>query len=271
MVDINSILIWQSFNSYNFEEKTHSYYYQGKRVNLSVTQYIERFFEPFDRDSISKRYAEKHGLSQQEVLEEWDKKGKIASISGTMIHSYLENAKRGKTFEPDYREAIKENLFDEVKERYEILLPQAIAFHQETLGRLFPIHLEYTVGIRDIIAGNIDMLCWNHKAQEFQIWDYKNLKEYTTRNFYGKHAKESFDYLEDSTQTHYSIQLNTYKAILQRVLGIKIGKCYIVHFNYAQPEEGFKIYECLNLEKECNIELDKLEAEYGYTANAQGL
>ena len=269
MVDINSILIWQSFNSYNFEEKTHSYYYQGKRVNLSVTQYIERFFEPFDRDSISKKYAEKHGLSQQEVIEEWDKKGKVASISGTMIHSYLENAKRGKTFEPDYREAIKENLFDEVKERYEILLPQAAAFHQETLGRLFPIHLEYTVGIRDIIAGNIDMLCWNHKAQEFQIWDYKNLKEYTTRNLYGKHAKESFDYLEDTTQTHYSIQLNTYKAILQRVLGIKIGKCYIVHFDYVKPEEGFKIYECLNLEKECNIELDKLEAEYGYTADAQ--
>ena len=263
MIDINSILIWQSFNSYHFEEATHSYYYKGKRVNLSVTQYIERFFEPFDRETISKNYAQKHDMSQEEVLAEWDKKGKIASISGTMIHSYMENAKRGKTFEPDYREAIKEGLFEEVKERYEILLPQAKAFHEETLGRLFPIHLEYTVGIRDIIAGNIDMLCWNERAQEFQIWDYKNLKEYTTRNFYGKRAKESFSYLEDTTQTHYSIQLNMYKAILERVLGIKIGKCYIVHFNYVAPEDGFKIYECLDLHNECNFELDKLEAEYG--------
>lgn len=271
MIDINSILIWQTFNCYNFEEITHSYYYKGKKVNLSVTQYIERFFEPFDKYGISEKYAKKHGLSQEEVLKDWERKGKIASISGTMIHSYLENAKRGKTFEPDYSDAIKEGLYDEVKERYEILIPQAKAFHQDTLGKLFPIHLEYTVGIRDIIAGNIDMLCWNEKAQEFQIWDYKNLKEYTTRNIYGKHAKESFKYLEDTTQTHYSIQLNMYKAILQRILGIPIGKCYIVHFNYTQPENGFNIYECLDLQNECNIELDKLEVEYANKSDDTGL
>lgn len=263
MIDINSILIWQSFNHYSFEESSHSYYYDGKRVSLSVTQYIERFFEPFERDKISKNYADKHSLTQEEVLADWDRKGKIASISGTMIHKYLEDAKRGKTFEPDYREAEKAGLFKEVKERYEILLPQAKAFHQETLGRLFPVHLEYTVGIEDIIAGNVDMLCWNHKAQEFQIWDYKNLKEYTTRNFYGKTARESFYFLEDTTQTHYSIQLNMYKAIIERQLGIKIGKCYIVHFDYIKPEEGFKIYEALELSRECNVELDKLEEEHG--------
>lgn len=262
MIDINSILLWESFNCYNFVEKDHSYYYNGKRVSLSVTQYITRFFEEFNREEISAKYAQKHGMSQQDVLAEWDKKGKVSSIAGTIIHSWLENAKRGKTLELDYREAEKEGILEEVKQRVEILLPQAKAFHEETLGRLFPIKLEYTVGIRDIIAGNIDMLCWNHKAQEFQIWDYKNLKEFTTRNFYGKRCLGSFNYLEDTSQSHYSIQLNVYKAILQRVLGIKIGKCYLVHFNYQVPNSEFKVYECLDLQDECNIELDKLEAEY---------
>ena len=260
-MDINSLLIWHTFNYYNFEESTHSYYYYNSRVKYSVTQFIHKFFEEFDSESISKKYAEKHGLNQQDVLDEWEKAGKISSIAGTIIHSYLENAKRGKTFDIDYSEAIRNNLLTEVKERVSILLPQAKAFHQDTLNKLFPMQLEYTVGIEDIIAGNIDMLCWNEKAQEFQIWDYKNLKEFTTYNKYNKKCKYSFDHLDDCHLTKYSIQLNMYKAILQRVLGIKIGKCYLVHFNYLQGGDEFQVHECLDLQFECEKELDILIRE----------
>ena len=261
MIDINSLLIWQKFNCYNFEESTHTYFYNGKKVKYSVTQFIHKFFEEFDSENISKKYADKHGLTQEEVLKEWEKSGKISSIAGTIIHTYLENAKRGKTFEIDYSQALKEGLYEEVKARVEILLPQAKAFHNDTLNRLFPIQLEYTVGIEDLIAGNIDMLCWNEKAQEFQIWDYKNLKEFKTTNYFGKTCKHSFSWLADCHLVKYSIQLNMYKAILQRVLGIPIGKCYLVHFNYKNPGEGFQIHECLDLQRQCNYELDKLIEE----------
>ena len=256
-MDVNSLLIWHKFNCYNFEESTHSYYYNGKRGKYSVTQFIERFHEKFDSEKISARYADKHGLHQQDVLDEWDKAGKISACAGTIIHSYLENAKRGKTFELDYSKAIEYGIYDEVKERVDILLPQAQQFHEDTLNRLFPIQLEYTVGIEDIIAGNIDMLCWNQKAQEFQIWDYKNLKKFTTTNFYGNKCKDVFEGITDSHLVKYSIQLNTYKVILQRELGIPIGKCYLVHFNYEQPDE-FQIHECLDFEYKCNVAINNL-------------
>lgn len=260
-MDVNSILIWQKFNCYNFVESTHSYYYNGKRVRYSVTQYIDRFFEPFDSQGISARYAKKHHVKQEGVLADWERKGKISSIAGTIIHSYMENAKRGKTFDIDYSAAINEGVHEEVKERVEKLLPQAKAFHADTLNKLYPVHLEYTVGIKDIIAGNIDMLCWNSYAQEFQIWDYKNLKEFSTSNYFGKWAKESFSHLQDCSMTHYSIQLNMYKAIIQRELGISIGNCYLVHFDYVKPDAEFKVYNCLDLQRECNVELDKLIVE----------
>lgn len=260
-MDINSILIWQKFNNYEFIEDTHTYYYNGSKVRYSVTQYINRFFEPFDSEDISKKYALKHNLKQEDVLLEWEKKGKVASLAGTAIHSHLENLKRGKNFNIDYSNAEREGLLAEVKDRVEILLPQANAFHRDTLGKLFPIHLEYTVGVKDIIAGNIDMLCWNDYAKEFQIWDYKNLKEYSTNNYYGKKAKSSFCKLPDCNEVHYSIQLNTYKAIIEKELGIKIGNCFIVHFDYVQPDNGFKVHRCLDLSKECMIELNKLIEE----------
>ncbi len=91
-----------------------------------------------------------------------------------------------------------------------------------------------------------------------QIWDYKNLKKFTTTNHFGKKCKGEFKELYDSHLVKYSIQLNMYKAILQRVLGIPIGKCYLVHFNYEQLNSEFQIHECLDLVWQCNIALDNL-------------
>ena len=262
MFDINSILIWEKFNCYNFVESSHQYFYNEKPVKYSVTQFISRFFKPFDSIGISKRYAEKHGLDQQSVLMEWKKNSNISSTSGTIIHSFLENAKRGKTFDIDYSQADKLGIRKEVEERVNILLPQAIDFHRDTLNRLFPIKLEYTVGVEDVIAGNIDMLCWNEKAKEIQIWDYKNLKSLNLeRNTYTKNCFYPFQNYMDTNYIHYSIQLNTYKEILERILNIKIGGCYLVIFNYNDPSVGFQVVNCLDVQNECKEALDNLILE----------
>lgn len=253
------ITTWSKFNCYTFYEKEHKYYYYDRPVKTSVTQFISTLFEPFDSDTISLNYAKKNGLSQQDVLDDWDRKGKISSTTGTIVHKYLEDYARGKVFDIDYSLAKELNVFDDVKERVEKILPQAKKFHDETLNKLIPIQLEYTVGVEDIIAGNIDMLCWNVKACEFQIWDYKNLKEMTTYSKYKKYGKLEFSNIQDSHLSHYSIQQNLYKIMIERKLGIKIGKCYLVHFSHLKDD--FDIYECMDLTKQCNKALDRLIQE----------
>ena len=262
MIDVNSLLIWQKFNCYNFVESTHSYYYNDKKVEYSVTQFLSKFSKPFDSENISKKYAEKHGLTQEEVLAEWDKKGKISATSGTIIHSFLENAKRGKTFDIDFSEADKLDIRKEVEERVSILLPQAKEFHQDTLNKLFPIQLEYTVGLEHYIAGNIDMLCWNERDNQFHIWDYKNVKAMnTTPSYWDGFCFYPFEKERDTNFIHYSMQLNTYKEILERVLGVHIGGCYLVQFNYTDKDSKFEIYPCKNLQKECAQALDEMIKE----------
>lgn len=254
-----NLLTWAQFNCYVFYENSHQYFYYDTPVKQSVTQFIAQFFEPFDDISVSAAYAKKHGLSQEEVLNEWKRNGKISSLTGTIIHKYLEDYARGKIFEIDYSQAISLGLEDEVKFKVSHLLKQAEQFHKDTLNKLIPIQCEYTVGIRDLLAGNIDLLCWNVKANEFQIWDYKNLKEFTTYNKYGKKALKEFSNYDDCHLTHYSLQLNLYKCMLERKLNIKIGNCYLVHF--SSIEDNYNIYECLDLQKECNQILDKLIKE----------
>lgn len=260
--DPQSILIWNKFD-YNFVEKAHTYYYQNQYpVKYSVTQYISRYFPEFDSEKVSANYAKKHGLTKEEVLADWKRKGDISSISGTLIHSWLENAKRGKTFDIDLTPAKQASVEKEVEERVNILLPKAKAFHNDTIGKLFPIRLEYTVGIKDIIAGNIDMLCWNDYAKEIQIWDYKNTKEMAQTNYFGNTCLGPFSWYPDCAYIHYSIQLNTYKAILQRELGVSIGDMYLVHFNYTKPDDKFDIYKCKDFQSIVNDELDKLVEEH---------
>lgn len=259
MVYINDILMWEVFNKYMFIESSHKYYYNNLPVKYSVTQFINKFFEPFDLETISSKYAQKHGLTQEEVLQEWDKKVKIASTTGTIIHSYMENLKRGKIFDLDFSLADKLNIRDEVQQRTNVLLPQAKAFHEDTLNKLFPIKLEYTVGIEDYIAGNIDMLCWNNTTKEVQIWDYKSVKQINTKpNYYTKNCYYPFDNYFDINYVHYSVQLNIYKNILQRYVDVKIGNCFLVVFNYEHPQNGFEVIKCLDLQPECNIALNML-------------
>ena len=256
MIDI---LTWSKFNCYTFYEKEHKYYYYDNPVKTSVTKAIEQFFEPFDSQEISKKYAEKHGLNQDDVLKDWDERGKVSSLSGTIVHKYLEDYARGKVFDIDYSEAQKVGLEDKVKERVSLLLPQAKKFHQDTLNKIFPIQCEYTVGIEDIIAGNIDLFCWNSKAGEFQIWDYKNIKEMRTSNGWGKKALKEMSLYDDCNFVEYSLQQNLYKAMLERKLDIKVGKCYLVHFCHEKSD--YEIYECLDLSVESNLILDRLIME----------
>ena len=254
------LLIWSKFNCYTFYEKEHKYYYNERiPVKISVTKAIEQFFEPFNSEEISRKYAEKNNLRQEDVLKDWEEKGKISSLTGTIIHKYLEDYSRGKVFEIDYSKAIELGLENKVKERVNLLLPQAKKFREDTLNKIFPIQCEYTVGIEDIIAGSIDLLCWNSKAGEFQIWDYKNLKEMRTSNNWGKKALKEMSQYDDCNFVEYSLQQNMYKCMIERKLGIKIGKCFLVHFCHEKP--NYEIYECLDLSGESNLILDRLIME----------
>ena len=259
MIDLELTLLLDKFNCYEFVEDTHQYFWNGCPVDISVTGFIQRYFPKFDFENISTKYANKHNLDVEEVRKSWKLKGDIASTSGTIIHSHIENLKRGKRFEFDYSTAIQKGILDEVKERVNILLPKAEKFHKDTLNKLYPLKLEYTVGLNTKLAGNVDMLCWNQKAQEIQIWDYKNTKGIQTKNDYYKMCYSPFNFLDDCSYSHYCMQLNFYKAMIERELNLHIGKMYLVSFDYTQPGDSYCMYECIDLQNICRKELDILD------------
>ena len=57
------------------------------------------------------------------------------------------------------------------------------------------------------------------------------------------------------------MQLYTYKEILERTIPIKIGGCYLVQFSSEKNNNGFEIFPCRNLQRECAEALDSLVRE----------
>lgn len=62
----------------------------------------------------------------------------------------------------------------------------------------------------------VDMVFYNVKANEYQIWDYKTNKKLTTENKYQNLLNPLFD-LSESDINIYSLQLSLYKYIIEKI------------------------------------------------------
>ena len=254
-INKDMLLMWSKFNDYLFHEEPHQYYWKGKKVKTSVTKFISTFFEAFDKEKISLAYAKKNGLEQQAVLDEWNTNGKIASITGTIFHKYAEDRQIGRIMPFDFSDAKKNNILDAVQDRVYKLCAMYDQFAIDTNEKLFPLKMEFTVGLKDHIAGNIDLLCWNEKYQEINIVDYKTSKKIEKTNSYGKKMKNEMSAYDDCEFYHYSFQLAIYKEILNR-FDIKVGKCMLIWIN--ENNQKYEVIQCANLEKEAKLALDRL-------------
>ena len=76
-----------------------------------------------------------------------------------------------------------------------------------------------------------DILYWNVRAKEFQIWDNKTNKKFTAENK-NQNLLSRLSILEDCDLEIYSLQLELYKQIIERNTSIKLGKSYVVWFSH---------------------------------------
>ena len=89
-----------------FNEEEHTYHYRGIKYE-SVTSYIKRFKETFDKEYWSKRKAQERGVDVSLVLNEWQIKADEANDLGTKVHKWIEDFWSGNardlTTEDDHR------------------------------------------------------------------------------------------------------------------------------------------------------------------------
>lgn len=250
------------FKHVKYHDEEHRYFAEmpdGKLVEyISGTTFIGLFKEKFDSEEQAKKYAKKHKLNEEEVRELWDFKRDYAAIKGTYLHAFAENYWNNKVFGNDHRVAHERFGMDgavQLKEDLDKCINMFKQFYLDSSKSLHPIALELVVCLDSAgIAGMIDKLMWNSKAQEIQIWDYKTNKEINTSSKFRKRMKFPVQWLDECEFVVYSLQLSLYKYIIESTTNIRIGDMYLIWI--TEKNEKYEIFKCMDLREEIKIMID---------------
>jgi len=232
--------LFTTFNDVTYHDEPHKYYVDGNEL-ISVTTILHRYQEEFQEDYWSDYKADEYKLSQREVLRAWEFINKKGTIKGSAIHDYAENLFLNKVFPYPEQLIFEEFGFDPVLPEYMITKKHVDNFYNDVKGKLIPIRTEMIVYDQEsLIGGMLDILFYNVKLKQFQIWDWKTNKKFD-KEMKSRHFHDKLFTLEDSDLEIYSLQLAMYKLIIEKNTGIKLGKSYVVWFSHNN--ENYEIIE----------------------------
>ena len=222
----------QFFKGIDFHEEQHFYTLNDYRFGISATSLIETYAQEFDSDGISQMVANKRGISQKEVLDEWKKENEFSCIKGSCIHLKAQSLWMGTDYEIDYNTIDDTIDKDRLKKEYDIMSKQATDFYNDYKDMYDMIQDEFIVWSKEFdIAGSIDGIMYNKNTQQCCILDFKSNKDLQFKSKYRKKMKVPLHELDDVNGQHYYIQLSIYKYLIEKYTNIKVDELFIVYFN----------------------------------------
>ena len=235
-----------------FDEGPHVYTIDGDSDFMSVTTWNHSHFPHFDADKIitnmmnSKKWSQSkyYGQTRQEIKAGWNKNGQEASKAGTKMHYDIECFYNEEDVEVE-EDCVEWKYFEK--------------FEEEIGQNLEPYRTEWMIWDKELkFAGSIDMIFRNPDGT-LLIYDWKRCKNIKKDNRWQGATTDCISHLPDTNYWHYSLQLNTYKYLLEKNYGEKVVGMYLVclHPNNANksyikievPDLGEEIKDLMSLRK----------------------
>jgi hypothetical protein len=231
----------------------------------SVTTWNHNHFPKFNADLIisnifkSKSWGPGHkywGQTAEQIKASWKNNGDAVASAGTNLHERIEHFMNDEDFEDNeytqkelyekYKSANKDKMDEQIEWEYFI---QFVKDHPE----LKPYRTEWMIFDEELkLAGSIDMVYENPDGT-LSIYDWKRSKNITAVNSFNKFAIEPIIcHMPDSNFWHYSLQLNTYKYILEQKYNKKITDLYLVRLHPDAEENNYELIKLPDLSIELN-------------------
>ena len=246
-----------------FDEPTHKYTitFDSESSYMSVTTFNHSQFPKFDADGVIQKMmkgknwnpANKYwGLTAEQIKQQWSDNGKAVSGAGTDLHYDIEcfmnqpvpNATH-ETLLQHFESCVPDYINDSIEWSYFI-------YFIKSFPDLKPYRTEWMIYDEELkLAGSIDMVYENPSTGVLTIFDWKRSKEISKVNSWGATAStECINHLPDSNFWHYSLQLNTYKKILETKYGKIVNELYLVRLHPNNKRKTYDLIKCADLSKE---------------------
>ena len=263
-----------------FFENEHKYVisFEPNVKYTSVTTWVHEHFEKFDSDNVihkmmlGVKWKEGHkywGKTAEEIKSLWNSNKDSVASAGTNLHYEIECFNNDKRFQFEYtNKDLYEIYYNDSKLKHDfkpIEWEYFINFIKDH-PHLTPYRTEWTIYDEDVkISGSIDMVYKNLDGT-LSIYDWKRSKNITRINNFNKFSTHPIIcHLPDSNFWHYALQLNTYKAILERKYGKTVKDLYLVRLH---PDAEEKNYELIKL-PDLTTEIQQLFDERYNNLNAK--
>lgn len=227
----------------SFEEGPHIYTVMGERnTYTSVTTWNHKHFPKFDADAIIDKMMKSknwnsptykyYGMTREQIKQMWDSKRDNSAGAGTNMHFDIECY---------YNELEVTN--DSIEFQY---FKKFVADFPD----LKPYRTEWMVYYEELkLSGSIDMIFENPDGT-IQIYDWKRSQEIVYDTPFGRAITPCISHLPDTNYWHYSLQLNTYKKILEDKYGKTVTGLYLVCLHPDNPTKTYERIEVPILTKE---------------------
>ena len=227
----------------HFDEGPHIYTIDGDSDYMSVTTWNHSHFPHFNPDKIignmmkSKKWPESpyFGMTPSQIKAQWKENGRKASTAGTKMHYDIE------CFYNDLDVEVDEDCVE---------FDYFLRFERDHGEKLNPYRTEWMVWDKDLrLAGSIDMV-FEKDDGSITLYDLKRCKEIKRENKFESATTPCINHLPNSNYWHYSLQLNTYKYLLEKIYGKKVKGMYLVCLHPNNRNKSYQRIKVPNLQKE---------------------
>jgi hypothetical protein len=229
----------------------------------SVTTWNHHHFPKFDADQViqnmmkGKNWGPSNkywGKTPEQIKAQWSANGQEVSGAGTNMHYQIECFMNNPDLTKGYtHKDLLEHYYLNIKDRVETDTPEWTYFLEfvKATPELKPYRTEWLIYDEEIkLAGSIDMVYENPDGT-LMIYDWKRSKDITKTNGWNKSAiTECIQHLPDTNFWHYSLQLNTYKTILETKYGKKVTQLYLVKLHPLNPKKSYELLKVPFLDEE---------------------
>lgn len=195
--------------------------YKQLQENHTVKAWYDKGMIQVDGKWVS--YKKHLGLAKKK-RQQWREISDEATKRGTFIHLFLENIFNRKLIS--------------VPDEYKEYMTGPKKFYKDH-KHLKPVYAEVVVGDDEFFfAGQVDRP-FEVGENELAIFDFKSDGQIKTENKYGTTLLKPFEHLPDTNFSKYTIQLNMYRAAIERNTKYKVTELKIVHLT----KDDYQIYD----------------------------